>query len=201
MNMKTLAREYIIIGFICLSTALNAQVFKIENGISISSLKNLDRTTNYQVSIGLDYLDRDWYELSSEVGYIRKGSKIKHHIYMDESISIPDIIKLDLDPHYVTINTTFRLKAKRERETYYAGVGPRVDFKINDPDIHVPVNEYLPKTETVLYGLKCEAGFKYSFSSIDLGINVAYLPSFNKLIDGLRDRTFTLGLSVGYFIY
>ena len=33
---------------------------------------------------------------------------------------------------------------------------------------------------------------------MQLGFNIAYLPSFTRLSDGIRDRTFTFGLSLGY---
>ena len=36
------------------------------------------------------------------------------------------------------------------------------------------------------------------FRNMQLGFNIAYLPSFSRLSDGIRDRTFTFGLSLGY---
>lgn len=194
---------------ICFSGVVKGQVIKLENGVAFTKLKGYGKSMMpYQVSLGIDYLDRSWFNLSSQAGYIRKGSKEKIGIY-NEAESIPhDYVYNKVGADYITLNTTFQLKKESGNETYYVGIGPRVDFKIDDlsPVINTenPLKSFF-KSESVLYGLKCEAGFKYTANRLQMGINFSYLPSFNKQIDvgedfSLRDQTFTLGLSVGYVL-
>jgi hypothetical protein len=110
---------------------------------------------------------------------------------------------------YVSANTTFQLKRNVRRETYYAGVGPRVDFRVNNVSPFAGTDGAgLPvaiKSKPILYGLKCEVGFDYTIHKLLLGINFSYLPTFNKQIDPgyeltFRDQTLTLGFVVGYLL-
>ena len=39
----------------------------------------------------------------------------------------------------------------------------------------------------VLFGLKCVGGIRKDFRNMQLGFNIAYLPSFTRLSDGIRD--------------
>jgi len=55
-------------------------------------------------------------------------------------------------------------------------------------------------TVSALYGLKCEAGFIHTINKIQLGLNAAYLPTFNKQIGKIKERTFSFGFSVGYIL-
>lgn len=49
------------------------------------------------------------------------------------------------------------------------------------------------------FGLKCVGGIRKDFGNMQLGINIAYLPTFTRVIPGGgHDRTFTFGLSLGY---
>lgn len=53
--------------------------------------------------------------------------------------------------------------------------------------------------QAVVFGLKCEAGFWYDLNEhYRVGANFAYLPSFTNTWGELKDRTFTVGLSLGY---
>ena len=65
-----------LIGLICLfcSERTFSQVIKIENGVSFSKM-NAASSLNfhnplpfYTVNIGCDYLEKDWFFLSSEIG-------------------------------------------------------------------------------------------------------------------------------------
>lgn len=92
---------------------------------------------------------------------------------------------------------------------FFIGVGPRLDFNLKSvvttySDFDDTVSDYKSTKEKldgihpVLFGLKCVGGIRKDFRNMQLGFNIAYLPSFTRLSDGIRDRTFTFGLSLGY---
>jgi len=200
-----------IVLLLCNIGMTKAQVVKIENGVAITSL-NIGKSGYagtfypYQMSIGLDYMDRGWYELSSSIGYLRKGSK-EDIVFSGPEVgsSIPVSLRYAFD--YITLNTTFRVKATTYNDfTFYAGAGPRVDIKVNDglkasiDGVNVP-EEIKIDTRSFILGLKTEVGTYYSFNRCQLGVNFAYLPSFIKPVKGgLKERTFTVGLTVGYVL-
>ena len=99
-----------LIGLICLfcSEITFSQVIKIENGVSFSKM-NAASSLNfhnplpfYTVNIGCDYLEKDWFFLSSEIGYVRKGGKG----HSNDEIGFSEKNTLDC----ITLNTSFNVK-------------------------------------------------------------------------------------------
>jgi len=181
-------------------------VIKIENGVSIGTLHGVQylfdkAITPYQATIGIDYLDGGWYNLSSSAGFLRKGGSFE----IDNSKEDGTLERLDIKTYldYITVNTTFRVK-KTSANNYslYAGVGPRLDFKINNNEISTIYLSTDYKYRNIIPGLKCELGVDYMMERYRIGLNFAYLPSFVKPIKDspLRDRVFTVGVILGYVI-
>jgi hypothetical protein len=206
LKLKIKAGLYVGILFLYFSTQVQAQTIKLENGVAFTSLKgNEDFSIGvmrpYQVTLGVSYLDKGWFNLSSQAGYIRKGGKEKILVYDSEYFApINTYMKMGAD--YVSVNTTFQLKRNVQNETYYVGAGPRVDFKVND--VFTFLDDAI-KSKPVLYGLKCEVGFDYTIHRLLLGVNFSYLPTFNRQVDTgydltFRNQTFTLGFVVGYLL-
>lgn len=197
---------WLVIVLVFLALNVKAQVIKIENGFAITDLKIKNSSNDwvypYQVSLGLDYMDREWYGLSSQIGFLRKGTGgiINRTGEWGEAGTEH---KLQLD--YLTMNTTFRIKTPSVKTFVgYLGCGPRVDvflkgrMKPNVSDFEVKGMHKL------IAGLKVEAGFYGQFDRMQVGLNFGYLPSFVKPYggknSGIKDRTFTLGLVVGYVL-
>lgn len=203
-----------------MSAATHGQVLKVEGGVAFSKLKThglkdvqlFDKSvTPFQMSVGLEYLDREHFNLSSSIGYLRTGGRdeiIVNAITGEDGSTLDYKYFID----YITVNTLFHIKSTVRRETYYIGVGPRLDFKIGSKetewDGNEPIHSEHPKMSAVVLGLKCEAGFWYALTDrFRLGINVSYLPSFTKAwtspaVSDVRmtSRTFTLGAVVGYVL-
>ncbi len=203
--MKKKSRVCLYVGILLLyfSTQVEAQVIKIENGINISTMKlkggaSLETMSSYQVALGIDYLDHSWFNLSSNVGYMKKGSDEKIGLY-HAGEGIP-YSSLSLNAHYITLNTTFQLKKELSAVDLFVGVGPRIDFKIKDSkfsETDLSDNKF----NDIIYGLKCETGFNYYLNEdVRLGLNIAYLPSFKKLLNKYREQVFSIGLTVGYIL-
>lgn len=212
--MKTKGCVWLIGLLLCFVWTGKAQVIKLEGGVALAGMVN--RGTDmyekllvpFQVSAGIDYMDRGWYELSSSIGYLRKGGTDDVSIMDDAQNYLGDArLKLKLD--YLTVNTTFRIKkTSQDKYTLYAGIGPRVDFALkgragtNSKLDNLAGYGKVSNLRTVIVGLKCEAGINYKIDRYILGANFSYLPSFMKPVtyDFLRDRTFTLGLVLGYVL-
>lgn len=208
--MKIRSCVWFVCLILCLSSAAKAQVVKVEGGIALSSLVNegedmYDKSLfSFQMSVGLDYLDGGWYELSSNLGYLRKGGGFDMLVSMDPGFMRNGNVKFTLD--YLTLNTTFRLKtASFSGWNIYVGVGPRIDVnvkrRISTDMLDVLLQDLTPPSvNRFIVGLKCEAGANYSFDRYMLGLNVSYLPSFIKPAQDFiaHDQTFTVGISLGY---
>lgn len=212
MKMKSCVWLVCALSCIIAVGKVQAQVVTVENGFSITSMKNaklgMNKVYPYQMSVGMLYMDKGWYNLSSNIGYTRRGGQEKI-IYSPTGEQQSHIIYKN-KLHYLTISTTFDVKKiSHDGYTFFLGVGPRLDFKLKAvettyTDFKDDVNEYEPTKQNlhgyhpVLFGLKCVGGIRKDFGNMQLGFNIAYLPSFTRLISGVRDKTFTFGLSLGY---
>lgn len=184
-----------------------AQIIKIDNGVAISSLSGdfSHKIYPYQVLISAEYCDKGWFNLTSGIGKITKGGKEEIPFTTEEGYTYSyEHINLYMD--YLTFNTTFDLKYTKNRFTVYLGAGPRIDIKLKTRHSY-SYSEFSTftqgETNNLIYGINCVGGIRYLIGKIQLGINAGYLPSFNKPYTGLdqikvSDKTFTLGLSVGY---
>lgn len=217
--MKSKSCVWLALLSLCFAISANAQMLKVEGGVAFPKLRMKGFDGNqlfdksvvpFQMAVGLEYLDRGTFNLSSSIGYLRSGGKydVVFNPVTGENASTFNY-KYFID--YLTVNTLFNIKRSVRRETYYIGVGPRLDFKIGSKETEfegVGYNGQKPEMNAVVFGLKCEAGFWYALDDrFRLGANVSYLPSFTKAgrspVDPditMSARSFTLGISFGYVL-
>ena len=207
------------VGWICvffsLAAGAGAQVITVENGISVSKVKKMFDDKNvypYQMSAGVEYWEHGRYNLSSGIGFLKKGGKANVAEFGDTPGIWGYINPLRLHARYLTLHTTFNVKTKPVSGFYWIfGVGPRLDIKINHSlywDDYRPFEkeERITGLHPVVWGLKCVMGVRKEIGKLEIGLQAAYLPSFNKMcktydgFTGGRDRTFTVGLSFGYIL-
>lgn len=212
--MKKKSCVWLVCILLCVSAGMKGQVIRVDGGVAFSKLKVRgipinsfydDAVRPFQMSVGLEYCENDLYNLSSSIGYLRKGGSMK--VY-ENIVGAYSIYKDYID--YLTVNTLFNLKRSVRRETYYIGVGPRLDFKLgtsNNLEANDMAITAIQDARAVVFGLKCELGFWYDLNEhYRIGANFSYLPSFTKTWVSpaedskmkMGDRTFTLGLSLGY---
>ena len=71
-----------------ISVSVEAQVsrVKMEGGVGFSSMRGMDwfdeAVHPFYFTVGAEYLDRDWFHLSSNVGVVRKGGKDSDFLYL-----------------------------------------------------------------------------------------------------------------------
>lgn len=194
-----------LIGLICLFCSERAfsQVIKIENGVSFSKM-NLpgdafhDNLSMYSMNIGCDYLEKEWYFLSSEIGYVRKGGKY----FNDPSDVRASHFENTLD--YITMNTSFNVKYNLKGVNLYAGIAPTLDFLVKNrfksytPEMSQ--NEEIFPAHKVVLGFKPSIGIFYDTDKIRLNIEASYMKNITKLSrsNSMKANTFLLSFGIGY---
>lgn len=208
----------IIIG-LTLTSLTFGQTIKFQGGISIS---NLDWTftmeklgplynetlIGYSIFMGADYLDKKYFNLSSNIGMIRKGGKGEVQLSDHNGILLGQTIidKAALD--YLSLNTTFDVKYKiKELVAPFISVGPRVDYLFNWSNQFDGLEE-INKLNKISAGLILGAGLRFDVSNMELGLRADYYLDFTKVAEWTGDlpnfsgeiktNTFTLNLTIGY---
>ncbi len=197
----------------------NGQTLNIQGGTSISKLDWKIGTQDiepfkqiligYSVFAGIDYFDKTYFNLSSNLGFIRKGGKGTFTITNQLGEPIDEFTqKVKLD--YVTVNTTFDIKYPiRNKIIPFISVGPRIDYLINYSKEIDGLND-INALEKYNIGLILGGGIKYNFSKIQIGLRADYYLNFNKIADwpaeignlggSVKDKTMSINLIFVYNI-
>jgi len=208
---------FILLIGLAVAVFANGQTIKVQGGISISKMNwevpigsvptIFDKTfIGYSIYAGVDYLDKEYFNLSSNIGMIRKGGKDDEvYFYEKPDVFIGSINKLTLD--YLSINTTFDVKYPiKEKVSPFISVGPRLDFVLKRSIIFDKMEEL----RNISVGLLLGAGVKYDISNFQIGLRADYYLDFikpakffdtnDKLYGRISLNTFTVNLTVGYRI-
>jgi hypothetical protein len=204
-------KNIILIITLTLASAVHAQTINLQGGTSISKLnwdlESINSTSPkydkalvaYSIFAGMDYFDKPYYNLSSNIGMIRKGGA--HNLYAQTALD-----KLTLD--YLSVNTTIDIKYPvAQKYIPFISIGPRLDFLVNHSqhfDIVKDANELKPISIGMLLG----AGIKTNIKDFQLGLRADYYLNFNPIADWrtptsnngghITGNTFAISLSVGY---
>ncbi|WP_159521443.1 outer membrane beta-barrel protein [Sunxiuqinia indica] len=187
---------------------LNGQTIKIQGGTSISKLdwQNANQQDNkkligHAVFAGLDYFDKQYFNLSSNIGLIRKGGEYDINFGSDEVASGKPILD------YLSINTTIDFKYSiKEKFAPFISMGPRVDFLVDRRDFYAL--EGLGQLKDTSFGLILGGGLRYDISNLQFGLRADYYLDFTKVADWTIEstgnsgevsvNTFTINLTIGY---
>jgi hypothetical protein len=193
--------------FICVNSFFaNAQTIRIDNGIGISQMKSneynllTNKYCSYTIGVGLEYLEHNYFYLSSKISYLNRGGKDELIVINENGESI--LKNLHENWNFISFNTTFRTKISLKNHFLYVGVGPFMDVLIGSADFS---NAGFPtyKANKILFGICPELGFNYFLTDkIYLGLNCAYNHSFIPLVQRdnvkLYNKSFNCLLSFGY---
>jgi hypothetical protein len=194
-----------------LASALNAQTLSVQGGTSISKLswdlenistpnKIYDKAlVGYSIFAGIDYFDKTYFNLSSNIGMIRKGGT--HKAWGQTSLD-----KLTLD--YLSANTTIDFKYRRHKAYFpFVSIGPRLDYMVGHSQ-HFDLVDEANELNKLSAGLLLGAGVKVNLSDFQLGLRADYYLNFNPVADWraltpnnggqIKVSTFAISLSVGY---
>ncbi|NLD50204.1 MAG: PorT family protein [Clostridiaceae bacterium] len=197
----------------------NGQTIKIQGGTSISKLDwklkgtNIDPLYNetligYSIFAGLDYLDKQYFNLSTNLGMIRKGGKDEILLTDPYGELTGQTITEKPTLDYISINTMIDLKYRiKEIVTPFIGFGPRFDYLVSSSK-HFDILEDIDELKSTSIGLILGGGLKYDISNLQFGLRADYYLDLTKIADWTFENTgnggevtvnsFTINLSIGY---
>ncbi|WP_343693247.1 hypothetical protein [Chitinophaga sp.] len=150
-----------------------SQVIKIDNGIAINSLKGdkfdlfSGKVASYSGLVGLEYFERKWFYLSSEIGYLKLGGKENGTV---DGVSTRD----EQTWNYGHINTSFRARVVNRKTEFYLGAGPYANLLLGSGAFDKAQYDGY-SAERVNWGLKGELGITQDINRIRIGLNGSYL--------------------------
>jgi len=177
------------------------QILNIQSGVSISNIdiqtsgssdnltQDNKRLVGYSFFVGMDYLQHKNFNLSSNIGMLRKGGQA----LLYSNWGYGQGISASLD--YLSLNTTCDFQIPIEDKVMpFISFGPRVDLLLN------PISEY----NKFNYGLLLGCGLKYDINNkLQLGLRADYYLNFKDISKTgqartVSDKTFTTNLVLGY---
>jgi hypothetical protein len=191
----------------CTASHCFSQIVNVQLGFSTSKLDWIispmpeavykKPVTNLFAAIGIDYANRKYFNLSSNIGYLVKGGGQAVTYTNDMGNTTSTEIHKGL-LRYISLNTLVEAKIPGNKLIPFICVGPRIDLLVSKSD-------YLPKKDLneVSYGAIAGAGLKYPLlNKFQIGLRGSYLFNFNKIHDGydIKDKTFVVNVSFGFKI-
>jgi hypothetical protein len=204
----------IVCCILCLDTFfVSGQTINIQAGTSLSKLDWVMDETNYfnntligySAFAGIDYMDSRYFNLSSNLGYVRKGGRDKIiyiNLYGVETGT--DYMNASLD--YLSFNTAVDVKVPINNIVPYLCFGPRIDFLIMHHRLYNGIDD-MGGLNSVSYGLLFGGGIKYDMPTIQFGIKAEYYLNFNKVAEwspqnnlnyDIKDNTLLLSVTIGF---
>jgi hypothetical protein len=172
-----------------------AQVIKVGNGFSHSYVKDkLGNTCShkgYSIDLGIDYLEYNYFYVSSAVGYTPIGIYGYDYDYLGNA----NRSKYLYDNIYLA--TTLKCKMPVFYKCFmFAGIGPRIDYSNRHNTSYV---ESLINAENRKYsfGINGEFGIFYDIDKFRISVDCSYSKNFKDL-PKVKIRTYHI--SIGYIL-
>jgi hypothetical protein len=190
--------------FFCgLAFTSNAQYLKVDNAVQFSSFSNKidlpvlrSRIATYAIQVGVDYVKRNWFFLSSQVGYARIGGREKNPFLLQ-----PDYQYIEESKGYLNINTTIRPYLRKGNSILFLGIGPTVNLLTGGKKFESSIYEGY-SYPTLRVGGKAEVGILEAIGRFQFGLVGAYLrdvtPAAKTEFLSLYSSGFTLQSTIGY---
>ena len=204
-------KNLFLISFLFFAKSVNAQFnkssyLKIDNGVMLSSFRSnpnlpilANNTVNYSTSLGIDYLQKKWFYLSSQIGYARIGGQETN----DGFIGTNDY-KISENSDYIHLNTTFRVTTQRKELNVFAGIGPFVNFLVSSNKFVGSFYKDGYRFRDIYAGGRAEIGIGQDFDRMRINLVGSYMfnlsPSASTDFITLNNQTYSAMLSVGYKI-
>lgn len=215
MNMKKIC-VLIAVSFLLFYGKSFSQVINVQTGTSLSTLNwKLEdgtiifnnRMIGYSAFLGADYMDNRNVNLSSNIGWIRKGGRDKI-LYTNEYGVGAGTVDQDATLDYISANTTVDLKYPiQDKIIPFISVGPRIDFLVAH-NSYFDVIKDANELKSVSFGLLLGVGVKYDLSDFQFGLRADYCMNFTKIADWssetnriagqINDKTLLINLTFGY---
>ena len=202
---------------IVIVSSINCQVIKLQAGKTFSKLDWKNQVTNTQTFkdvfignsafLGIDYLFKNNYNLSTNIGYVEKGGRNEVAEVDDNGIPTGKSILSEAQLNYYSFNTTveYNYPLTDNFKPYFFG-GPRIDYLYDYSQDFNDLKSY-DDLNLISYGCTFGAGFKITVSKIFLGVKAEYYLNLNKIASwdanqtlkagNITDETFNVMLMLG----
>jgi len=157
---------------------------KWESSISADAFVNENFVGFYAV-LGLDYLQKKGFSLSSNIGYYSNGGKETIDI-VDETGSIIGDTTLTSKLNFFTLNTLARYNFLADKKiSPFVGVGIGLNYLISyDENLKFFEQFYdVDELNIMLWGLIGKAGINFNFNKFRLGAEFMYNYNLNDLVN------------------
>lgn len=164
----------------------------------------------FDVIAGINYLDYKYFNISSNIGFIQKGSLGTTIELTDDQGNDLGLSKAKVILNFLTLNTTFNAKIPVKKFiSPYLYAGPRLDYLIsyNENAVSIKQFEDAGKLNKLIYGLIVGTGVNFNVQKIQLGVVFDYYINMNYLVNyksiygttnKVSDNTFSLNAQIGY---
>ncbi len=184
---------------------LDWQIAKYNQDEEFNNLEGFDDL------LGIDYLDKKMFCLSSNFGYVQKGGTgpvvIDYLGYQLLGIDYKHTVRLN----YITLNTGIKIKYTFAKlVTPYIFIAPRIDYlvKWKDRDV-IESFKNDGKLNMLSYGAIGNAGINFEFDRVSIGFLYSYYYNFNDIVNFqppgsgypptvINDHTMAFNLQFGY---
>lgn len=170
-----------------------------------------DKVVGISGSLGAEYWNKKYFNLSSNIGFVQKGGKDSIWTVFGPPDPLP-LFPYKLKLNYLTVNTLIVARIPVKDAIFpYIFVGPRVDYLVSySEDSPGIIQGYADrdKVNYLNYGFITGVGIKYKFDKFLLGVVYNYNINLNNLVDfkwtssgstyKISDNTYTLNLQIGY---
>jgi hypothetical protein len=161
----------------------------------------------YSFFLGVDYLEKKRFFLSSNVGMVRKGGR--HRVMLTDFNGQPTgefgVISASLD--YGSLQTLASMKVPITPEiSPFLGLGPRVDYLLVHSE-HFDAINGVGGVNKMAYGLIAGGGAQYQKGKLQLGVRLDYYLEFNTIANwpvtdnnvggSIRSHTLAFNISAG----
>ena len=193
--------------FLLFSPVAQAQFIKIDNGVLFSSFRNelkLDiltqRNTSYATALGIDYLQKKHFYLSSQIGYLQIGGHEKN-----DALAGTGFGEACEQTSFVHLNTQFRYLIFTEKPfspSFFVSLGPFANILSGKKAFKSYYQGY--DFQNLYGGLKTELGITKDFRRLRLGLVGSYLynlsPTAKSSALGLNSPSYSIMFTLGYRI-
>ena len=196
---------------VCFLT-VSAQIVNLKVGPTVSNMKwenslsSTDKVFNenyvgFYTVIGLDYLQKKGFSLSSNIGYFTNGGKGAVS-YTDELGNIIGDTTHTTKLNFFTLNTLVNYNFMAQKKiSPFVGLGVGLNYLVSYEE-NVKLLEQFDKVDElniILWGLIGAAGLNVNLDKLRLGVEFMYNYNLNKLVDSTGAPGFSNQISVNYF--
>jgi hypothetical protein len=215
--MKTIICTIFSVLFFAINISYG-QTIKIQYGRDWSELlwpmngEYLDFRTSLKgntLFVGVDYFNRKYFNLSSNIGYLQKNGEKSYKKNYDGQHTT--IVQAETSIEQLSFNTKINLKYPiKEKLVPFLSAGLTYDYLLS----HSHKEDRISNVETGLFGLISGGGVYYNISKFQIGFNIDYCIYFSNFAhlaarpspgmtgflmqEEIKSRSILAGVTIGY---